>query len=278
MNAIYKSETGGRQILRQYRELLADWPVPAEHVRVPTREGETFVVVSGPPDAPPVVLLHGSGGNAAAWRQEVAAWDGRFRAYAVDLIGEPGLSAPARPPLGSDRLALWLDDVLDALGLDAPAFVGTSLGGWVALDYAIRRPERVRRLALQCPAGLGRQTMGWLLRSMLVRPFGAWGMRRSVSIATGLRSAEVEPVIDYLTVTFRQFRPRTERLPLFPAEALAGLGMPVLVIVGERDAMIDSAGTVRRVRACVPDATVTVIPEAGHAIFGQAEPIAAFLA
>lgn len=277
MNRIYKSEAGGRMILRQYRELLADWPVPAEHVRVPTREGETFVVVSGPPDAPPVVLLHGSGGNAAAWRQEVAAWGGRFRTYAVDLIGEPGLSAPVRPPFGSDRFALWLDDVLEAFGLTAPAFVATSLGGWVALDYAVRRPSRVGRLVLQCPAGVGRQTMGWLFRSLLVRPFGAWGVRRSVRIATGLRAADVEPVVDYLTLTFRQFRPRTERLPLFPDEALAGLRMPVMVIVGERDAMIDSAGTVRRVRERVPGVVVAVLPGVGHAVFGQAERIASFL-
>lgn len=277
MSTIYKSEAGGQEILRRYREALGDWPVAAEHVRVPTREGETFVLASGPPDAPPVVLLHGSGGNATAWRLEVEAWEGRFRTYAVDLIGEPGMSEPSRPSLGSESLALWLDDVLDGLGLAGAAVVGMSLGGWVALDYAIRRPERVRRLALLCPGGVGRQTMGWLFKTLLVRPFGRWGLRRSAQIATGLRAAEVRPVLDYLAVTFRQFKPRTERLPVFPGEALRGVRMPLLVIVGERDAMFDSHDTVRRVRENVPRATVTLLPGVGHAILGQAEPLAAFL-
>lgn len=53
--------------------------------------------------------------------------------------------------------------------------------------------------------------------------------------------------------------------------------MPVLVIVGDRDAMFDSRRTARRVRECVPRATVRLLPEVGDAVFGQAEPIAAFL-
>ncbi|GAB2474096.1 hypothetical protein [Streptosporangium sandarakinum] len=57
MSAIYRSEAGAEEIRRRYRDALGDWPVPAEQVRVPTRQGETFVVVSGPQDAPPMVLL-----------------------------------------------------------------------------------------------------------------------------------------------------------------------------------------------------------------------------
>jgi hypothetical protein len=126
MSTIYKTEAGGREVRRRYREALAAWPVPAEHLRVPTREGETFVVVSGPRDAPPVVLLHGSGSNSQIWTGDVAAWSRHSRVHAVDLVGEPGLSAPSRPPLDGGALALWLEDVLDGLGLDETALVGTS--------------------------------------------------------------------------------------------------------------------------------------------------------
>ena len=101
MTPIYTSPDGARAVEQRYRELLDGWPVPADHLRVPTREGETFVVASGRADAPPLVLLHGSGSNALMWAPDVAAWSERFRVYAVDLIGEPGLSAPARPPLTS---------------------------------------------------------------------------------------------------------------------------------------------------------------------------------
>jgi pimeloyl-ACP methyl ester carboxylesterase len=138
---IYRTEAGDRQIRRRYQEVLDAWPVPAEHLRVPTRQGETFVLTWGPRDAPPLVLLHGAGTNAAMWRADAVEWARHFRVHAVDLIGEPGLSAPSRP-LDSEADALWLDDAFDQLGLTRVSIVGASLGGWLALDYATRRADR----------------------------------------------------------------------------------------------------------------------------------------
>ncbi|MER7151429.1 alpha/beta fold hydrolase [Streptomyces lydicus] len=277
MSAIYKSEAGARELQRRYREALDAWPVPAEHLRVPTREGETFAVVSGPEDAPPVVLLHGAGANATMWQDDITTWARHFRTYALDLVGEPGLSAPSRPPLASDAPARWLDDVLDALGIARAAFVGTSLGGWLALDYATRRPERVDRLALLCPGGVGRQKRGWLFRALLLRPLGAWGVRRSAGTVAGLDRPEHRAVLDQLMLTFAQFKPRTERLPVFPDDVLRRLAMPVQVTVGGRDALFDSADTARRLARCVPHATVHVLPEAGHALLGQTDAVLTFL-
>jgi pimeloyl-ACP methyl ester carboxylesterase len=119
-----------------------------EQRRIATREGETFIAACGPASAPPVVLLQGSGANAAMWLRDIASLARHHRAFAVDMIGEPGFSAPSRPPLTSDAHALWLDDVMNALGLVRGSFVGMSLGGWLALDYAIRRPDRVEKVVV----------------------------------------------------------------------------------------------------------------------------------
>ncbi|QKW39722.1 alpha/beta fold hydrolase [Actinomadura sp. NAK00032] len=275
MSVIYKSAEGERELLGHYRRALDDWPVPAERVRVPTREGETFVLVSGPPDAPPLVLLHGSGANAVMWREDVAVWSRHFRTHAVDLVGEPGLSAPSRPALGTGAVALWLDDVLDGLGIADAAVVGTSLGGWTALDYAVRRPERVTRLVLMCPGGIGRQKIGWVFTTLPARVFRRGGLRESAMTVTGL--SRESAVLDGVVRTFAHFNPRREKLPVFPDDALRGLGMPVLAIVGGRDAMFDSRQTARRVHECVPQSTVKLLPDVGHAIFGQTGTIDAFL-
>lgn len=277
MSTIYRSEAGGREVLRRYREALAAWPVPSEQLHVRTREGETFVVASGPQDAPPVLLLHGAGANATTWQADIGSWARHFRTYAVDLIGEPGLSAPSRPPMDSEAYALWLDDVSEELGIDRVAVVGMSLGGWTALDYAIRRPGRVTRLAVLCPGGVGRQTYGYLPKVLLLRAFGRRGMRRSVQLVTGLDAAQAGPMVDQVALIFGHFRPRTERLPVFSDEALSGLAMPVLAVVGARDVMFDSEETTARLRRCVPRARVTLLPEAGHAILEQSDNVLAFL-
>jgi len=86
--------------------------VAHQQIRIPTSQGETFAIASGADDAPPLLLFHGASGNTVTWMPDVRAFAGRFRVYAIDMIGEPGLSAPSRPPLSSDAYSLWLDEVL----------------------------------------------------------------------------------------------------------------------------------------------------------------------
>lgn len=274
---IYRTEAGGREILRRYDDALAQWPVRADQLRLPTREGETFVLTCGAEDAPPLLLFHGSGTNTAMWMGDVAMWAKHFHVYAVDMIGEPGHSAPSRPPLDSEAYALWLDDVLEGLGVERAAVVGASLGGWLAVDYATRRPHRVERLALLCPGGIGRQRFGFLVKALLYKPFGQWGMHRTLKAVAGIDVRETPEFAEYMALTFTEFLPRRDRLPVFSDEALRGLTMPVLAIVGAHDAMLDSADTARRLTAAVPHATVTVLPDVAHSIIGQAQPILEFL-
>ena len=52
------------------------------------------------------------------WMNDVRTFAGQFRVYAIDMIGEAGLSAPSRPPLASDAYAVWLDEVPQGLSVD----------------------------------------------------------------------------------------------------------------------------------------------------------------
>lgn len=277
MSAIYKSEAGRSAIQVRYREVLREWPVAAEQLRLPTSQGETFVLASGPADAPPVILLHGSGGNSSTWRGDIATWARDFRVYAVDMPGEPGGSAENRPELGSENLALWLDDVLAGLELPAASFVGMSLGGWTALDYAVRRPQRVTKLALLCPGGIGRQKYGWIFKNLVDHLFNNHDMRRSAAIVTGLSAEEYGGALDDVVLVFDHFNPRTGKLPIFTDDQLRALPMPVLILVGDRDVMLDSKKTAQRATALIPNADVRILPDTGHAVLGQTEPVREFL-
>jgi pimeloyl-ACP methyl ester carboxylesterase len=261
MTNIYKSEDGERAVQERYRTFLKYWPVPNRQFSVPTRQGETFVVACGDESAPPLLLLHGSGGNAVMWMGDVAAWAKHFRVYAIDMIGEPGLSAPSRPPLESAEYALWLDDVMHALSLQRVSIVGVSLGGWLALDYATRQPERVESLVLLCPGGVGRQTFG--------------------EIVFDRQPADAPPAVrkflEFLTLISENFDYRLEELPIVSDDLLQRLNMPVMAIVGGKDELLDSAETKQRLERNVPQAEVHYLPEAGHVLRGQAAPILEFL-
>ncbi|AHH96753.1 alpha/beta fold hydrolase [Kutzneria albida] len=270
---IFRS-TAGEQLVRQrYEQELASWPVPHERRTVSTREGDTFVLVCGPRDAPPVVLLHGSGGTATSWLHRIGPWAQRFRLYAVDLIGEPGLSAPSRPPLDTEAHTLWLDDVFAALSLEKASLVGESLGGRVALDHAIRRPGRVNRLVLLNPTGIGRQKFGLILKFLLRKVFGSGAAREQMSAAIGF---EVPPDAFPLLV-FQHFRPRLGKIPVFSDEQLRGLGTPPLVLLGEQDEMLDAPQTARRLATTQPGAEVRLLPGDGHLLLGHSETVRDFL-
>ncbi len=281
MNRIYRTAEGERLVRERYAAFLKHWPVERQEFHIPTSQGETFVIASGTEGAPSLLLLHSGGANAGMWIGEVRAFAEHFRVYAVDMIGEPGFSAPSRPPLVSDAHAVWLDEVLRYLSVDRVSIVGASLGGWLALDYATRRPERVERIAVLCPGGVGRQKIGIVFVSLASRLCGAWGKRKLMERILGRPPAGPPPAVkafvDFMTLIRRHFRHRMVKLPIFSDEALRRLNMPLLAVVGGRDVLLDSAGTKRRLERHVPQAQVVFLPEAGHLIPGQYPKVRAFL-
>lgn len=230
----------------------------------------------GPIDAPPVVLLHGAGSNSAIWHADVQRWSDTHRLYLIDIIGEPGLSAPARLSRCSDAHAGWLDDVLDRLGVGTAAFVGVSLGGWLAIDYAIRRPSRVQRLALRAPGGIGRRRYGAALAALALMPFGDRGTRLSLRIALGPGDIP-DAVIDYLLPIHRNYRPRLDALPMVSDAELTAITAPLFVVLGSRDRLLDSHDTVARLTRLQPEASINLIRGAGHGGFDDGEDLHAFL-
>ncbi|HXJ16106.1 MAG TPA: alpha/beta hydrolase [Candidatus Polarisedimenticolia bacterium] len=277
---IYKSVEGERFVRERYKAFLRRWPVPNQQIVVPTSQGETFVIVSGLDDAPALLLLHGGAANSAMWMGEVTAFAHFFRVYCIDMIGEPGLSAPARPALASDAHAAWLDDVLNHLGVARASILGVSLGGWLALDYAIRRPARVERVAVLCPGGIGRQKVGIVFATLLSRIFGRrgkrWLMERILGRAPVDPPPPVKAFLDFGALIHRHFRPRMVKLH-FSDRALASVRVPLLAIVGARDVLFDSAQTKRRLETLVNGAQVVYLPEAGHMIAGQTARVLEFM-
>lgn len=101
---------------------------------VETSFGTTHVYRYGPADPAddsrtPVVLIHGSGGCSAQWYPNTPGLSAERPVYALDTPGDPGRSVHREPMWQPERAAQWLDEALDALGLDRVHLVGSSYGG-----------------------------------------------------------------------------------------------------------------------------------------------------
>ncbi len=279
---VFWTDAGRILVHDRYRSMLTRWPVRHEQLRIPTCQGETFVLACGPEGAPPLVLLHGGMTTSAMWSRSASAWSEHFRVFAVDLIGEPGFSAPSRPSMTTEGHACWLDDVWNALDIESASVVGASLGGWLALDYAIRRTAKVSSLALLAPAGVGRVRLGFLLKAGPLLLMGAWGHRRALNLDMGFdpseeMSAEGQVFVDFFQLAQRHYVARTRPIPTFSDPMLRKLTMPVMAIVGGNDAVFDSDETRRRLEACVPQVQVKYLPEAGHGLVDSTSSVLDFL-
>ena len=113
---------------------------------------------AGPPDAPPVVMLHGGGPGASAWGNfgpNLGVFAARYRTLLVD---QPGFGLSDKPEISGHYFTFAADALLallDKLSIDRAHLVGNSLGGGTAVRFALRHPDRAGRLVLMAPGGLG---------------------------------------------------------------------------------------------------------------------------
>lgn len=119
----------------------------AEHYWVDLEDIRLAYRVSGPPDAPPVVLLHALGENAGDWDAVVPALSRSRRVYGLDLRGHGRSGRSSGYSL--ELMQADVFDFLNALGLRRVDLIGHSMGGIVAYLLASAHPERVARLVLE---------------------------------------------------------------------------------------------------------------------------------
>src|SRR5436309_1155987 len=118
----------------------------------------TYVVDAG--DGPPVVLLHGYGDTADGWRRVVPGLLDTQRVVALDL---PPFGRSGQPKASKllDFYKEFLPALLDELEIESTTLIGHSLGGAIGLHFTLAHPERVQRLGLVAPAGLGKRPPWW---------------------------------------------------------------------------------------------------------------------
>lgn len=249
--------------------------------RMPTGE-RIRIVELGPRQAPPVMLVHGWGASAFAWRETIEALAAAgWRVVAPDLRGHGFSEKPDDPRLyTSDAMAEHLLAIMDAAGVRRAPLVGHSLGAETSLGVALRAPERVSRLVLIAPVGLGTVRLAFLgrlltpsaLTRLMTRVLGRWAVRVALFVASARRWWDAELIEQHAApLSHRGFAAATRHLlhgalwrRRSPAE-LARVKVPVLVIVGERDRLVPTRGTDDWCRL-LPDARAERVEGAGHVL------------
>jgi pimeloyl-ACP methyl ester carboxylesterase len=235
-----------------------------------------------------VMLLHGLGATKASFFDTAAALsrDG-YRVHALDLPGFGSSSKPATGPYTARWFADTVLGVMDRLGIDRAHMVGNSMGGRVALEMAMRAPERVGALALLCPAvAFVKRSYHPIVR--IARPELAFlphrfGRARVSATLTGLfhDPDAIDPYVSDVVVDEfqRTYGSGSARFALLSAARniyldapfgrhgfyprLADLEPPALFVWGSHDTLIPP-GFKRHVAEWLPTAEQVVLDRCGH--------------
>ncbi len=234
------------------------------------------LVHDGPPQAPPLLLIHGSGASGASWTPVVPTLAAHHHVIRVDLPG-----CGQSPPASSYDVAEQAGRVaatLDGLGLRGLVVAGHSSGGYCATALAEQRPDLVSSLALIStgPSLDALSPEPLALRILMGPPVGAliWRMRstrmlRRAIEATGARPVDVPAamVADFKRISYRTFRSVLRANTAYIAERsvparLGPLGLRVLVLFGDEDPRW--APSSAHQYEAVSTARVEMLPGVGH--------------
>lgn len=251
---------------------------------------------SGPRNAHAILMLHGMGAHLQTWDGWTAVLEKEFRVIRLDLPGS-GLSPPDPHSDYSDaRSVALLSALMDKLGVPTAAVVGNSMGGRIAWTFAAKHPERVSKLVLVSPDGFaspgfiyGKAAEAPMLMHAMKYVLPKFMLRDNLAIAYAdsakLSQMTLDRYFDLMLAPGARAallqRMQTTVLQQ-PEPLLQRIACPVLLLWGEKDAMIPFANSADYL-ANLKNARLVPLPGLGHLPqeedpAGSVVPIQAFLA
>ncbi len=225
----------------------------------------------------PVLLVHGLPLTGEMWQPQIEELSRHFRLIVPDLRGL-GQSAAGVSPVGITTMEAFADDLvdlLDGLGLEKVAYVGLSMGGYIAFAFYRKYAARLNALLL-CDTRSGPDTPeGRVGRYQMIEKVKQVGAKAAVEVMVPRLFAPATyqnnpALVAHLTEMIERQTPagiiaaasgvaiRPDSTPL-----LSGISVPTLVIAGEHDVITPSAEATE-MAAKIPGARLVIIPQVGH--------------
>jgi pimeloyl-ACP methyl ester carboxylesterase/ketosteroid isomerase-like protein len=265
---IYGDPKMKEEMMAAYDRKLSLWPHPCSSSVVKTRFGTTHVIISGDPDGKPLVLLHAMGVTSTMWLPNICVLGEKYRLYAVDTIGDIGkseLDDKSVYPENGKEYSDWLADVIRGLDIENPNICGSSMGAWIASNFAACHPEMVDRLILLGPIGISSIRFGVMWRLLWVKIFPTtWNKKRLIEWTLGDSEKVRESLQEHMDLAVN-CRPKVSAPKVMSDAQLRSIESPALIVLGGADNPIgDPVRLKLRAERLMTDVRVVIIPNACH--------------
>ena len=272
----FKSVEAKEQYLDHYDKRAREWPVASETKVVQTSYVKTFIRISGPINAPSLVLLPSTSASSLIWMPNIKALSVHYRVYAVDNIYDFGRSVNTRNIKGSDDMMNWLDELFTTLDLgDSINLMGFSFGGWLTSQYTLAHPNRLNKVIWLAPVATIFDIPGeWAWRAILsalphryfMKKFMVEWLFEDLSQKNDKSSLkQLDELVDDAVLGLKCFK---FRMPITPSvlidNELQRIKVPTLFLVGENEKLYSAKKAVERLNTLAPQIQTEIIPDAGH--------------
>lgn len=253
-------------------------PVPEGHYAVLANGRRVHYLDEGPRTGPVVVFLHGSGNGASGYSNFKGNYPALaaagYRCVLPDLVGFGYSDKPADVEYPLAFFVECVAQTLDAIGVERCTLLGNSLGGAVALGFALEHPARVERLVLMAPGGLndlpdylampGMAAMFATLQSkepLTVERMKEFFVKAFVVNPACVDDALVRERFELMKLQNPQVM-KTMRVPNLTAR-LGEIKCPTLTLWGLNEQMMPESGILRLAKG-LPDCRMVLVPNCGH--------------
>ncbi|MES2568243.1 MAG: alpha/beta hydrolase [Bacteroidota bacterium] len=254
--------------LLAYDKALSLWKIPFKEKDLITKYGKAHVIICGPENGEPIVLLHGMNASSTMWYPNIKPLSEKYRVYAIDFLLEPGKSVCEIDINETSEIVSWYYEIFHQLKLKKFSLLGASRGGWIATNIALKDPARINKMILLSPA----QTFIW------IRP----GVKAFNNIAYTIvpKRKRLRNVLETMTndvdkisqLYINQYYMATKDATInkcfiemrpFSDKELQSLNMPVMVLIGDSD-IINNKKSLKRAKALIKKCEIGTIKHAGH--------------
>ena len=232
---------------------------------------------------PPIVFLHGAGGGTQiGWFQQIPHFERHYRCIVIDHRGFGSSTDPDKE--GPTRFVDDLEELLDRLSIERTALIAQSMGGWTALGFAVRNPNRVSALVMcDCVGDLDWPELHSLMEELdeqtrdipgLDRAYAEDFPDRDPAMALLMRirlNFENFPLPEWLSFNLTESRSNMRYTPTgirIGTEDIEALTAPTMFLVGDEDKIVYPE-VVRMVHEQIPGSEYVEVEGCGHSVYWE---------
>lgn len=253
--SLYSSPNAKKEILAVYQQKLDSLNIDYSTQDIDTSFGNTHLIVTGNPNNPPLLLVHGSNGCAPIALEVYPNLSQKYQVFAIDVLAQPNKSAETRLSMKDNSYGKWIQEVLQFLQLKEVTLLGFSLGGLIILKTLLHQEQNIKEVFLTAPAYVVNGNPLKALFSLFI-PMKRYMRTQNLAYLEqflNVTFSEKDPfALEFLSKVLINFKMDFTPVPVIKTKEAQQIQTPITLIAAGKDVLFPGKKMLKRARKIFP--------------------------